>query len=131
MTGYLLDADVVIEVFRGNSIAADFVEGLTQAGETPCTCDVVVAEVFSGLHARQRAQGRAFLDAMRFLATSPAAARQAGMWRYEFRSRGIQLTTTDSLIAAVAFDLQATLVTGNVRHFPMPDIILLPLPRRR
>jgi predicted nucleic acid-binding protein len=129
MTQYLLDADAIIEVLRGNSISADFIEGLYLAGETPCTCDVVVAEVLSGLHARHRAQGQAFLDSMLFLKTSPAAARQAGLWRYEFRSRGIQLTTTDCLIAAVALDQQATLITGNVRHFPMPDITILPLPR--
>jgi predicted nucleic acid-binding protein len=122
---------VIIEVLRGNSVAADFVEGLAQDGETPYTCDVVVAEVFSGLHARHRAQGKAFLDSMRFLTTSPAAARQAGLWRYEFRSHGIQLTTTDALIAAVAFDRRATLITGNVRHFPMPDVTILPLPRRQ
>jgi predicted nucleic acid-binding protein len=130
MTRYLLDADAIIDMLRGFSDSAGFINGLYQAGDTLCTCDVVVAEVFAGLHATHREQGRELLESMRFLTTSPAAARQAGLWRYEFRSRGIQLSTTDCLIAAIALDRRATIITGNVRDYPMPDVDVQPLPRR-
>lgn len=130
MTLFLLDSDAVIDLLRGMPVAADFVSGLYQPGNTLCTCDVVVAEVGAGLHARHREQGWEFMASMRFLTTSSAAARQAGTRRYDFRSRGIQLTTTDCLIEAVALAHQATLVTGNVRDFPMPELSVLPLPRQ-
>jgi predicted nucleic acid-binding protein len=52
----------------------------------------------------------------------------AGRYRSEFRRRGITLPATDALIAAVAFERQATVITANVRHFPMDDIRIEPLP---
>jgi predicted nucleic acid-binding protein len=41
----------------------------------------------------------------------------------------LQLSTTDCLIAAIAVEHQAQLVTGNRRDFPMPEITVVPLPR--
>ncbi len=117
----------------GNGFQTESVHVLTRKpGEASdlYPCDIVISELFAGLHARHREQGGEFLASMRFLTTSSDAARQAGTWSYDFRSRGIQLTTTDCLIAAVALDHQATLVTGNVCDFPMPALSVLPLPRR-
>jgi predicted nucleic acid-binding protein len=39
------------------------------------------------------------------------------------------MAITDSLIAATAIDHAAVLVTGNAKDFPMPEVMLLPLPR--
>lgn len=56
---------------------------------------------------------------MRFLASTAAIAQQAGDWRYDFARRGVQLTTTDCLIAATAHAHHATVVTGNAKDYPM------------
>ena len=53
-------------------------------------------------------------------------AKEAGRYRYEFTRIGTTLSATDSLIAAVAIANDATLITNNLRHFPMPEIRLLP-----
>ena len=129
MAGYLLDADAVIDLFKGVASTATLIDQLFQANAALCTCDVVIAEVHVGLHPIERERGEVLLTSLVYLPCSPEAARQAGLWRREFRRRGQQLATTDCLIAAIAHAHGATLVTGNTRHFPMPEISVLPLPR--
>jgi predicted nucleic acid-binding protein len=131
VTRYLLDADAVIDLLKGASPSVGIINDLYRRGDSLCTCDVVITEIFSGLYAEDRELGRKLTMSMQFLLTSERASRQAGVWRYDFRRRGIQLATTDCLIAAVALDRQATLVTGNVRDYPMPEISIVPLPRPR
>ena len=126
---YLLDADAVIDFLNGTPSTAELIDELYLRNEIFCTCDVVIAEVYSGLVPSERKDGQILLESLLYLTGTPGAARQAGLWRYEFRRRGRQLTTTDCLVAAISHGHGATLVTGNTRHFPMPEITVLPLPR--
>ena len=74
-------------------------------------------------------ESREFVASCEFLQTSFASAIQAGAWRFDFARRGFALGMPDMLIAATAVEHDATLVTGNVRHYPMPELSLLALPR--
>ena len=129
MTQYLLDADAVIDFFHGIASTMAMTRDLYRQGDTLCTCDVVIAEAYSGLRPTDRDRGAELLASLLFLPTSPEAAAQAGRWRYDFRRLGLQLTTADCLIAAIAHEHRATLITGNTSHFPMPEVELRPLPR--
>lgn len=131
MSLHLLDSDSVIDFFAGFAPTVSLLNSLVAQGDKLCVCDIVMAEVYSGLSPADRDRRGAFLAALRFLPTSSAAARQAGAWRYAFARRGQPLATTDCVIAAVAHAHSATLVTGNIRHFPMEEIVILPLPRMR
>jgi predicted nucleic acid-binding protein len=83
-------------------------------GEDLCVCDVVVAEIYSGPHAPDRARAtEELLLSLGYLRTSPEAATQAGVWRYRYAREGRALATTDCLVAATAHACGATLVTGN------------------
>lgn len=129
MTRYLLDSDAVIDFLNGVATTADLIDTLYQQQDTLCTCDVVIAEVHAGLLPADRERGRRLLGSLWFLACAPTAAELAGVWRYDFRRRGLQLATTDCLISAIAHEHRATLITGNVAHFPMTEVSLLALPR--
>lgn len=131
MTDHLLDSDTVIHLLRGTPACVSFVKGLQSQGDLLCTSDVVVAEVFSGQHPEHRAIARRLLGSFVFLPTSPEAAELAGEWRCRYWRQGIQIATTDALIAATAFMHQADVVTRNVRDYPMPEISIVPvsLPR--
>ena len=129
MTRYLLDTDAVIDYFKGFRPTVDLLQTLHRQGDTLCTCDVVTAEVYAGLDPAEREPAQELLDSLRFLPTSAAAARQAGVWRYHYARRGTQLPTTDCLIAAIAREGQATLITGNTADYPMPELTVVPLPR--
>ena len=127
MARYLLDTDVVISFSKQREPAYSWLLGRVRSSDDLGVCDIVVAEFFAGLPPADRSGWESFFDAMFFWETSPEAARRAGRYRYQFARQGLAIATSDALIAAVAVDVQATLVTGNVRHYPMPDVTLLPL----
>jgi tRNA(fMet)-specific endonuclease VapC len=125
----LLDADAVIDQLKGLPQIVQLLQQLHRSGGELCVCDVTIAEVYAGLNPEDRAQAEQLLSACSFLATSPAIAQQAGEWRYQYRRRGVTISLTDALIAATAHGHQAKLVTGNINHYPIPDVDTLALPR--
>jgi predicted nucleic acid-binding protein len=127
---YLLDTDAVIDFFKGFPSSVELIQQLFQQGENLCTCAVVIAEVYARLNPTERSRGEELLGSLRFFVTSPGAARQAGLWRYAFARQGMQLATTDCLIAAIAHERGATLATGNMDDYPMPELRRMLLPRR-
>jgi predicted nucleic acid-binding protein len=129
MALYLLDADALIDFITGCRPTIDLLEDLTRVRDDLAVCEVSVAETYAGL--RRDATGRleALLDGCLFLASTAEIARQAGRWRFDYAGQGQPLSTTDVLIAATALAHRATIITGNVRHYPMPEVSLLPLPR--
>jgi predicted nucleic acid-binding protein len=129
MSLHLLDTDAVIDLLKNVTDTVSLIQGLHSQGDTLCTCDIVLGEVFSGLHPSDRARATPLLDGLLYLITTVEAARQAGEWRYDHARRGQQLTITDCLVAATAVDHAAVLVTGNTKDFPVPEVTLLPLPR--
>ena len=131
MSLHLLDSDSIIDFFAGFATTISLFDRLVAQGDKLSVCDIVLAEVYSGFSPADRNRREPFLTALEFLPTSSAAARQAGEWRYIYARQGRALPTTDCLIAAVAHAHHATLVTGNIRHFPMEGIVILPLPRTR
>ncbi len=129
MTRYLLDTDGVIDYLKGFQPTITVIQDLNRRGDIPCVCAVVLGETYAGLDADQQARAERFLAALEFLPTSPQAARQAGAWKYTYARQGLTLSITDCLIAAVAHDHGATVATRNGRHYPMPELALLPLPQ--
>jgi predicted nucleic acid-binding protein len=130
MTQYLLDSDAVIDQLKGIQTTAALLQCLIAQGDVLCSCDIVISEVYAGLSAPARAASQVFLSTLRFLPTSEAAAQQSGIWRYDFARQGVTLSTTDTVIAAVAAEHGASIVTGNVRDYPMSGITqVVALPR--
>jgi predicted nucleic acid-binding protein len=129
MTRHLLDSDGVIDVLKGVADTIALLQSLGQQGNTLCLSDVVLGEVYAGLHPQDEADAERFLSTLEYLPTSDTAARQAGRWRYAYERRGRVLSLTDCLIAATAVEHQANLVSGNARDFPMPELTIVPLPR--
>lgn len=129
MTRHLLDSDSIIDYVANIPTSVAFIQSLRSGTDILCTCDVVLAEVYSGLRPRDTARVQLLLRSLLFLPTSPEAARQAGEWRYAFARQGVALPTTDCLIAATAYEHQARVITANLRDYPMAGPIIVPLPR--
>lgn len=125
MSRYLLDTDVVIDYLAGVSSSVRLIQELGERGDVLCTCGVVIAELFAGVHAADRPKVQRLVASFRFLAANATTAEEAGEWRYRFARQGKTLSTTDCLIAATARFAGATLVTGNVRDYPMEGVVLL------
>ena len=129
MALYLLDSDAVIDYLNRFPSTLSLLVDLTDGGDTLCVCDVALAEVYAGLYPEYEPVAADFLPSLRFLSTSSEAAEQAGRWRFRYARRGRNVPLTDALIAATALHHAATIVTGNVRDYPMPGVSVLPLPR--
>ena len=129
MSLYLLDSDCLIDFIKGIPTSVTLVRDLFQQLDDVGTCDVVVAEVWSGLREHELESANELVGTFEFLPTTVEIAQQAGRWRYVFARRGVQLSTQDTLIAATASLYNATLVTANLKDFPMDGLRILELPR--
>jgi predicted nucleic acid-binding protein len=127
VTTYLLDTTVLIDFLGGASKAVSLVKELSEEEHELCTCCVCVTELYSGLSADAASTADELLDNLTYLDVTRDQARLAGSMRYQYARRGISLSTTDTIIAAVAVANDATLVTANVRDFPLEELQLLEL----
>ena len=128
MARYLLDTDTLIDYSNGHAPTVALVKGLYQDGHRLGVCCINITEFYSGLAEIDRDKARRFLDAMEYFEVSREAARRAGEYRYLYAVKGIQLSATDAITAAIAVEHGATLVTGNASHYPMEEVSLLRLP---
>ena len=119
---YLLDTTVLIDFSKRREPALSLVRQLLARREELGVCPINVGEFFTGLTSADRLVWDEFLDLLYYWPISFAAARQAGIWRYDFARQGLALSMTDALVAAVALLENAILLTGNVKDFPMPEI---------
>jgi predicted nucleic acid-binding protein len=122
LTKYLLDTTILIEHLRGKKPAANFITEAVRHGHKLGICCINVAELYSGLSHEQAAQAEKLTNALDYYEATADSARQAGVYRYEFARRGVSLSVTDTLVAAIAKANDAIVVTANVRDYPMKDI---------
>ena len=121
---HLLDTDILIDFLRGREEARAFMGRYEAAAEPPLISVVSVTELWAGMrHGEERATS-ALLSALRKIPLSEEIAFAAGnMLRTYRRSHGTELG--DALIASTAVELSATLITRNVKHYPMPTVKVL------
>ena len=125
MAKYLLDTTILINHLRGHPEVAELITSLAGQGHQLGLCCINVAELYSGLNPGEQARAEGLVDSLDFYEITREAAKQAGRFRYDFARRGITLSSADTLIAATAIEEVATLITANVRDFPMQDLQLL------
>lgn len=125
MTLHLLDSNVVIDYLNGIERATRFVQSLRLGDHGLALTSIVVAEVFAGAAVADRSGVRSILSGFDRLPTDERAAELAGTLRYDFMRRGRALALTDLLVAATALEHGATLVTRNVRDYPIADLNVL------
>jgi predicted nucleic acid-binding protein len=124
---YLLDTTALIDISKEiepiSSQIREWLEGPDEVG----TCGVVVAEFFGGLQSNERLPWISFIDRLEFWEITRPIAIQAGIFRYHHARLGVTLSTTDTLIAAVAVSVGAIVVTRNIKDFPMNEVSVIRL----
>ena len=123
MSKVVLDTDVLIDLLRGRATARALMLRVTEHA-IPCCSVISVAEIHAGMRAQERAPTAALLDSLVLLDVTRSVAELAGHFRQRERARHLELA--DCLIAATAVTEAAALATGNVRHYPMPELTLVP-----
>jgi predicted nucleic acid-binding protein len=115
----VIDTTILIRQLRGDSRATELLQSFELAGDELWAATVTRTEVLTGMLPSQAKATYALFEVFRWMdITTPIADLAAAMAGRFGRSRqGID--TVDYLIAAVAVELGAQLVTLNTRHFPM------------
>lgn len=123
---YLLDTNVLIEFFSRKPETVNLLPILKKHGLLYIS-PLSIAEIRMGWSSKDATVYLPLLyDLFAVLSLSTTMAEQAGAWRREYREHGITLSLADTLIAATALETNACLVTRNTKHFPMPELRLLP-----
>jgi predicted nucleic acid-binding protein len=124
----LLDSSVIFDHLNGRFGRTEFLEQLIEQGHVLACCPVNFTEVYAGLRPGEEDKTAAFLNSLEYLPVTPEIARQAGLLRRDWQKKGQTLSYTDVTIAAVALSNGVPILTDNRKHFPMPELQLVPLP---
>jgi predicted nucleic acid-binding protein len=125
LTEYLLDTNVLIGWLNGLQRPTELLRDLGRSDAALGVNAVSVAETYSGLRERDLQRAEGLFAAFDYWVIEWSVARHAGELRFAYARRGMTLSTTDTLLAAHAISRNATLITANVKDFPMPELKLL------
>lgn len=122
MSRYMLDTSALIDFSKGFEPSTQRVLQLLEQGSSLGVCAVNVTEFYAGVLPGTHPDWDEFIHALEYWEITRTAAIQAGVWRKTYAGKGRTLSTTDTLVAAVARERAAILLTDNDKHYPMPEI---------
>jgi predicted nucleic acid-binding protein len=125
---YLVDTSVIIDALNDKRGRRDLLLALVKQGHLLACCPINVMEVYAGMREKEEAATEEFLRSLEYYHLTWAVARLAGLLKRDYWQKGATLTVADATIAAVALAHELTLITDNVKDFPMKELVLYPLP---
>src|ERR1700730_2049275 len=129
MTTFLLDTSVIIDTINGKRDRGHLLKQLIHEENVLACCPINVTEVYAGLRAHEETRTLNLLESLQYFPIDWPVARLAGGLKRKYGRKGIHLATTDATIAAVALYNELTLITDNLKHYPMKELDLYPLPK--
>ena len=124
----VVDTTILIRQLRGDARATKLLESFELADDELWAATVSRTEVLVGMLPSQTEATYALFGIFRWMDITTPIADLAGNMANRFRRSHQGIDTADYLIAAVAIELGAQLVTLNVRHFPMFPNLEPPFP---
>ena|ERR1019366_6057412 len=131
MPSYLLDTSVIIDALNSKRNRCLLLMDLVQQGHLLACCAINVTEVYAGMRIHEETRTLELLQSFQYYPIAWPIARLAGLLKRDYGRKGITLATTDVTIAAVAIHHQLPLITDNVKHYPMKELNIYPLPKTR
>lgn len=122
MASYLLDTSIIVDFLNGKRGRGPLLSGIAAQGHTLCCCAVNVAEVYAGMHPEEAKLTDRLLHSLEYYEITREVACRAGRLRYDWARKGKTLSLADVLIAAVALTFDLTLMTDNLKHYPMREL---------
>ena len=129
MATFLLDTSVIIDVLNNKRNRPALLLELLKAGHLLACCPINITEVYAGLRPKEENATEEFLASLKYYPITQQAARLAGLLRRDYGRKGTTLNLGDVMIAAVGIENQLTLLTDNVKDFPMEDLSLYAMPK--
>jgi len=124
MKQYLIDTDILIDYYKGKDPVRSELLQLFQTSE--CAVSIIsYAEFGVGLNEQVRQKVYDTLQQLIYIEYIDfEIAEKAAEYRRVYKSKGHNLDLLDMFIAATAVTKEYTLVTRNVKDYPMPEIEL-------
>lgn len=115
---WLIDTNVLIDYLRNLPAAIKYIDKIITT-DICCISVITVAEIFAGVKdEKEHRLIESFLNIFEIIPLDNIIAREGGLYKREYgKSYGVGLA--DALIAATCEKNNATLVTLNLKHFPM------------
>lgn len=113
------DTSVLVDVLRGHERATALLTDRASGGDQLWGVVVTRTELLAGMRRDERRATWALLDSLRWLEVDVEVADLAGELARRYRRSHPGVEVPDYLVAAGAELLGATLLTLNVKHFPM------------
>ena len=128
MATFLLDTSVIIDTLNNRRGRPAFLLDRVKAGHVLACCPINITEVYAGMRPKEEAATEELFASLQHFPIAPPAARLAGELKRGFAKKRITLNLGGVIIAAVAMHYELTLLTDNVKDFPMKELSLRPLP---
>ncbi len=112
----VLDTSVLVDHLRASTPATDYLAGLD---DRPSCSEISRIEVIQGLRSSERGAADKLLALIAWVPVSEVVARRAGDLGRRWRRSHPGIGVADLAIAATAEQLDASLATLNLKHFPM------------
>lgn len=129
MASFLVDTSVLIDVLNNKGQRQHSLQDLVRQGHMLASCAITIAEVYSGMHPEEVQLTQALLSRLRYYEITPEVSQRAGRLKYDWARKGHTLSLADVLIAATALHYGLTLITDNLKHFPMPELTVHGVPK--
>lgn len=118
---YLLDTDILIWLLRGNKQIIEKVLLMKDEAEL-CISVISVAEIYKNIFPSEIPTTETFLSQHIIFDINAAIAKQAGLYWQQYSKSLRNLSLADCFIAATVNTHNLTLVSLNIKHFPMHNI---------
>src|SRR3990167_1403783 len=118
---FLLDTDVLIWILRGKQEVVDWVLGVKETKSLGISV-ISIAEIYKNIFPAELGVTEDLLDQHILFDVDQKIAKTAGLYWQHYRKQLANLSLMDCLIAATAGANDCTLVSLNIRHFPMREI---------
>ena len=122
----LIDTTIAVDHLRGEPAAVGLLTRLIDSGEEVVASELVRFELLAGVRDKEFEALEEFCSAMRWAAVTEDVARVGGRLARRYRRSHSGIGAVDYLIAATAIVIDASLLTTNVRHFPMFTELMAP-----
>ena len=128
MAIYLLDTSVLIDAINRKRERWELLRTLVEGGDALACSAITVTEIYAGMRPHELAATQSFLEGMEQYDVDWQLARYAGLLKNEWAKKGQTVSVPDVLIGATALMHKLVLMTDNRKDFPMPQLMLYPLP---
>ncbi len=121
---YLIDSDIIIEILKGNNQITDAFKMLDADDSNIYYSPVSRAEILAGAFEKEKDDINIFFNQMICLDLTDNIGEKAGDFLNKYR-KSHNIGLGDAIIAATAYKYDLLLLTQNIKHYPMSEVMVV------